>query len=37
MKTTKTLIAAAAAATVAVGAQAQTRGATDTEVRIPFA
>lgn len=34
MKTTKTLIAAAAAATLAVGAQAQTRGVTDTEVLI---
>jgi len=34
MKTTKTLIAAAAAATLAVSAQAQTRGVTDTEVLI---
>ena len=34
MKTTKTLLAAAAAATFAVGAQAQTRGVTDTEILI---
>ncbi|WP_323035058.1 ABC transporter substrate-binding protein [Pararhodobacter sp.] len=34
MKHTKTLLAAAAAATLAVGASAQTRGVTDTEIRI---
>lgn len=34
MKHTKTLLAAAAAATLAVGAQAQVRGVTDTEIRI---
>jgi branched-chain amino acid transport system substrate-binding protein len=34
MKHTKTLLAAAAAATLAVGAQAQTRGVTDDEIRI---
>ncbi|GAB4269278.1 MAG: ABC transporter substrate-binding protein [Pararhodobacter sp.] len=34
MNYTRTLIAAAAAATLAVGAQAQTRGVTDDEIRI---
>jgi len=34
MKHTKTLLVAAAAATLAVGAHAQTRGVTDTEIRI---
>lgn len=34
MTTTKTLLAAAAAATLALGAQAQTRGVTDTEILI---
>ena len=34
MKQTKTLLAAAAVATLAVGAQAQTRGVTDTEILI---